>query len=315
MVMMINSSVSERKTYAKRSSRGTEHLKDYIVQGDFRAEEHAAWNQYVERHILFCDEMKDRIVPEYFGGMFMMDIDSSRIPSLEQLNRPLAPLGWTAVWVDGYLSPKVYAGFLARRIFPIGRNMRSPELLDYSPIPDLIHDIFGHLPMLFVAECRHYMERAAQAMLMATESPLDHEYYAANRALGNLCSQGCSAEELRAAEAKVQQIHQQLMLSPSEVTHLSRIFLWSLEFGLIGTQNDFQIMGAGLLSSHREGQFVYSGSAELHNYSLDVIRHDIQFADVQTRYFIAPSCDRMVEVLDAYRRQMTLGLPRYHQSA
>ncbi|HZR34012.1 MAG TPA: hypothetical protein VFA75_01470, partial [Nevskia sp.] len=64
------------------------------------------------------------------------------------------------------------------------------------------------------------------------------------------------------------------------------------------------VVGAGLLSSPREFRAAIDESAELVPYSLDVIHHDIEFSDLQHRYFLSRDFDHMEEVLALYESGM-----------
>jgi phenylalanine-4-hydroxylase len=78
------------------------------------------------------------------------------------------------------------------------------------------------------------------------------------------------------------------------------MYLWSIEFGLMGRADDFKLYGAGLLSSPAESRLVASGKAQVVPYSLDVIQHDIHFSDPQARYFVASGYEALHEELTRY---------------
>jgi len=70
------------------------------------------------------------------------------IPDLARVNRLLEPrTGWNATPVSGFLPPDAFFEMLAARRFPTTTWLRDRESLEYTPAPDIFHDVFGHVPM------------------------------------------------------------------------------------------------------------------------------------------------------------------------
>jgi phenylalanine-4-hydroxylase len=165
----------------------------------------------------------------------------------------------------------------------------------------MAHDLFGHIPMLISMEHQQFLRRLARSIAVAKANRWDADLYEANRALAGLrCQGGGSAGELRAAEERVAMAQECLKKDPSPLTELSRMYLWSIEFGLMGEPSDFQIYGAGLLSSATELELVCAGRPVLIPYSIDVVDHDICFSDPQARYFVARNYTDLHDVLTRY---------------
>src|SRR5262245_47437941 len=84
----------------------------------------------------------------FLRGLDALKIDLSQIPHLEDVNQFLAPLsGFRCRPVAGYVPSYLFFDCLRRREFPTTITIRSPDLLDYLPEPDIFHDIGGHVPM------------------------------------------------------------------------------------------------------------------------------------------------------------------------
>jgi phenylalanine-4-hydroxylase len=187
----------------------------------------------------------------------------------------------------------------------VSRAIRRAEHTDYAPAPDLVHDILGHLPMLFSAEHGEFHRRLADVMSNAIPSALDAELYAANLRTSALKTDPSSSiREIRNAEKALHDVHDALRVEASELTHLARMYLWSIEFGLVESPNGRWIHGAALLSSPREFKAACSDATEIHPYSVDVIHHDIEFSDLQKRYFGARDFDQLQDVLTLYESGM-----------
>ena len=57
--------------------------------------------------------------------------------------------GWQIVAVPGLVPDDVFFTHLANRRFPVTVWLRKPEEFDYIVEPDVFHDFFGHVPLLF----------------------------------------------------------------------------------------------------------------------------------------------------------------------
>ena len=60
------------------------------------------------------------------------------------------------------------------------------------------------------------------------------------------------------------------------------MYLWSIEFGLMGNPSAFWVYGAALLSSPTEFRAVCEAPSRVRPYSLEVIDHDIADEAIET---------------------------------
>jgi phenylalanine-4-hydroxylase len=231
-------------------------------------------------------------------GLKRLQLDATDIPTEKHINQRLAPTGWSVVFVDGYLPAKVYVELILTRSFPVARDIRSLRHLDLSPVPDLVHDVLGHLPMLFSEQYRLYLLSVCSLMRRTIPESLDDDVYVINRQISKLKSmEEEDSERVSALERRLSEMRLVLETRPSKAVLLERIFLWSIEFGLFGTIQNHQIYGAGLLSSPREIEAVSKGTAPIHRYTHDVVRHDICFTGAQSQFFVASGYQELHDVL------------------
>ncbi len=280
-------------------------LHKYVVaqrHADYTAEEHQVWGTLVDLCAQSTRNFASRIYQPHLDGLELLRLDRSQIPAVAWINTKLAEIGWMTACVDGYLPTRIYAALLSHRVFPISRDIRHPKHIAFSPTPDLVHDIFGHLPLLFSERHREYLCELGQVMCGARENTLDGSLHVAYRRMGALKSNPDSPADLvLAAEAEAARVQHQLNDTPSAMTELSRIFLWSVEFGLIGTPDDYRVQGAGLLSSLGETAALFVPGVNVQPYSLAVARRNIHFSDFQSEYYVFRDYDELTRVLDEYR--------------
>lgn len=265
---------------------------------------HDVWREVLRRNAELIREHSSRMHPGYVAGRRSLAL-TGRIPRVEELNQSLSRTGWRIVPVDGYIPTAIYAGLMARNIFPVSRVIRRPEHVDFAPAPDMVHDILGHLPLLFSEEYRRYLQRLASVMTRAVPNELDQEFYEAVRDMADLKSDPeTPGAALALAEARMTRVNLELVCQASEVTHLRRIYVWSIEFGLLGTPDDFSVHGAALLSSPTEFRRVCASQAKFLPYSRSVAREENSFSELLAHYFVAQGFSQYLEVLAEFAAGM-----------
>jgi len=128
-----------------------------IDQGwsDYRGADHALWRRLYERQAKL---MPDYACREFIDSLKAMHI-ANGIPNLDAVSRQLVrATGWRLVAVPGLVPNDVFFAHLARRQFPVTNWIRKPEEIDYLVEPDIFHDFFGHVPLLFNPIFADYMQ-------------------------------------------------------------------------------------------------------------------------------------------------------------
>jgi phenylalanine-4-hydroxylase len=120
----------------------------YMIQQDYGAyteEQHAVWSELVGRVL---PELQRHAAREYLEGFEVIGLRRDRLPNLSEITRRLAPrTGWSSTPVSGFLPGPAFFEMLASRLFPTTTWLRSRESIEYTPEPDIFHDVFGHVPM------------------------------------------------------------------------------------------------------------------------------------------------------------------------
>jgi phenylalanine-4-hydroxylase len=112
----------------------------------YTAEEHALYRRLFAR--------QSKLVPRYACPEWIeaiADLDAAReIPKFDHVSRRLKKqTGWEIVAVPGLIPDEAFFTHLANRRFPVTVWLRRPEEFDYIVEPDVFHDFFGHVPLLF----------------------------------------------------------------------------------------------------------------------------------------------------------------------
>lgn len=92
-----------------------------------------------------------------------------QIPQFDAISeRLLKATGWQLVAVPGLIPEEAFFGLLAARKFPVTDWIRKPEEFDYVVEPDVFHDLFGHVPLLFNPVFADYMQAYGAGGLKAS---------------------------------------------------------------------------------------------------------------------------------------------------
>jgi phenylalanine-4-hydroxylase len=181
-----------------------DHTVDQEWEG-YSAGEHDLWRRLYARQAAL---IPDYACDEFSGTLKTLDFGEG-IPRFDAINAKLGPAtNWQLVAVPGLVPDLTFFDHLANRRFPVTVWLRDPDEFDYIVEPDIFHDFFGHVPMLFNPVFANYIQAYGKG--------------------------GVKAHELDAIEM------------------LSRLYWYTVEFGLIDTPRGLRTYGAGILSSGGE---------------------------------------------------------------
>jgi phenylalanine-4-hydroxylase len=112
----------------------------------YTAEEHALWRRLYARQSVLAPRYA---CPEYLEALARLDCGEG-VPRFDRVSRALRQAtGWEIVAVPGLIPDREFFAHLAARRFPVTVWLRRPEEVDYIEEPDVFHDFYGHVPLLF----------------------------------------------------------------------------------------------------------------------------------------------------------------------
>ena len=155
----------------------------------YTAEDHEVWSLMFTKRM---EQLWEYGSDVFLSGSKVIRLRPDRVPDLREVNAGLAPnTGWSSHGVPGYLPAKSFFAFLAQRQFPTTITVRPKSSLDYLPEPDIIHDVFGHVPLhadpvfadflqtygkaALFTKSDHHTERLARLFWFTVEFGLIHE--------------------------------------------------------------------------------------------------------------------------------------------
>lgn len=141
---------------------------DKISYPDYPDSDHKIWKFLYERQMEF---LPGRVCNEYLTGVQRLNFTSEKIPALKDLSSVFKmTTGWTIARVPGLIDVDDFFALLKRKVFPSTDYIRGKNELDYTPAPDLFHDMFGHMPLLTDPDFAYFYQKFGEAALHAKGS-------------------------------------------------------------------------------------------------------------------------------------------------
>jgi len=141
---------------------------DYTCEQDWQrytAGEHDLYRRLYERQAaqlpgLACNEFIEAV--QHLGA-------PNEIPRFDALSEKLyRATRWEVVAVPGLIPEEAFFALLAARKFPVTEWLRRLEEFEYIVEPDVFHDLFGHVPLLFNPMFADYMQAYGAGGLKAS---------------------------------------------------------------------------------------------------------------------------------------------------
>jgi len=213
-------------TYVKVDSLSIDQVKTPT----YTEVEHLTWQKLIKKQSKLCPE---RACREFLEGLEKLELPKDQIPTLQSVSSKIKKqTGWELIRVDGLVHPKDFFELLSQKKFPSTDFIREQKDIDYTPSPDMFHDLFGHCPLLTNEEFTHFFQNFGHIGVQAyNHYPEDHP------------------------------IHDSIQ----------RLYWFSVEFGLIKRGNDIKAYGAGTISSPEEIQFALSNKCQRNPFKTEVV--------------------------------------------
>jgi phenylalanine-4-hydroxylase len=141
---------------------------DYTCEqrwADYTALDHALYRRLHERQSRQLDGLA---CDEFIAALSRLG-EPTQIPRFDAVSERLyKATRWEIVAVPGLIPEQAFFGLLAQRKFPVTEWIRKAEEFDYVVEPDVFHDLYGHVPLLFNPVFADYMQAYGAGGLKAS---------------------------------------------------------------------------------------------------------------------------------------------------
>ena len=131
----------------------------------YSAQDHDLYRRLYQRQ---AAQLEGLACDEFINALSQLGAPD-QIPHFDALSEKLhRATGWVIEAVPGLSPEEAFFALLAARKFPVTNWIRKPEEFDYVVEPDVFHDLFGHVPLLFNPVFADYMQAYGQGGLKAS---------------------------------------------------------------------------------------------------------------------------------------------------
>lgn len=139
------------------------------AQRTFTYEENETWKTILTQHSQTRDE---QIIDLFKKGVEILGIVPEHIPDLNEINDKLKSLtGFSGILVEGLEDGNTFYAMLAQKQFPIGNFIRDKKDLSYTPAPDIVHDLYGHIPFFTDPDYSNFCQRFGELACEFLQEP------------------------------------------------------------------------------------------------------------------------------------------------
>lgn len=281
------------------------HLQQFISKQYYQQYtpiNHAVWRFVMRQNHYY---LKNIAHSAYVNGLKNSGINIESIPKVEEMNESLAKVGWGAVTIDGLIPGAAFYGFLQNGLLPIATEIRKIENIAYTPAPDIIHEAAGHAPILLDKSYREFVRKIGEMGAKALSSKEKLDVFKAVRNLTIVAEDPQSTpEQVKEAENLVAEARKKVK-GLTEADKVSRLFWWTVEYGLIGELDNPKIYGAGLLSSVGESQSCLAPEVRKIPFSVEeCINTPYDVTKPQPQLFVCKNFEELVAKIDDFAGTM-----------
>jgi phenylalanine-4-hydroxylase len=168
---MMNKNLKQALNTGDIAAADLDQAQEYTLETQeikFTEEQHAIWaDLYAGLHRSY---LLEHLCQPFHSGLALLQLDPHRIPTVAHLNERIQPrTGWRIErTVVRYTPADDWYKKFAQRIFLITDYLRSRQEMEFTPEPDMFHDIVGHLPYLTQPFYARLEDKFAPAYLKAT---------------------------------------------------------------------------------------------------------------------------------------------------
>lgn len=224
---------------------------------DYTPAEHAIWRNVSERLV---QAHQLRACQIYLEGKRLLQIETRFMPQLGDLDRVMrSHHDFGLCPAEGLLDVRTFFEYLKLRQMPCTQFLRHHKVPEFTPEPDAVHDVIGHVPCLMNKPYTDVVQKIGQGVLASTNQ--------------------------------------------QQLDAWTRLYWFTVEFGLIREGSATKVFGAGLLSSLEEIEYCLSDAVTRRPFILDeVIATSYDPSFKQDVVFVIPSLAELsadVELLRA----------------
>jgi monomeric phenylalanine-4-hydroxylase len=142
-----------------------------ITDVDYTEEEQGIWRHVASK----LEELHQKHAsPFYLRAKKDLGITNDRIPQLSAMSRRLTETtGFRLAPIEGLVDTRAFLSWLSYRVMLSTQYIRHTSRPDYTPEPDIVHEIIGHQPMFTNPAFADYSQFVGHGARRATDKQIE----------------------------------------------------------------------------------------------------------------------------------------------
>jgi phenylalanine-4-hydroxylase len=152
---------------ARRYREDPDHIIPHV---DYTAEETAIWRHVYDQ---LAETQQRRACSLYLESRQTLGISRDLIPQLRDLDRKLrAVSNFRLAPIEGLVETRAFLSWLGKRTMLCTQYLRHHSRPDYTPEPDIVHEIIGHIPNFTNPDFADYSQFIGKGAVIASDEQL-----------------------------------------------------------------------------------------------------------------------------------------------
>ena len=161
---------ARRNFIARLAKQYREDPQHVIPDVDYMPQETAIW-RHVYDHLE--ETHRRRACSLYLESKRRLGISRDQIPQLRDLEKQLKAINFQLAPIEGLVETRAFLSWLGKRTMLCTQYLRHHSRPDYTPEPDIVHEIIGHIPNLTNPDFADYSQSIGKGAVIASDKQLE----------------------------------------------------------------------------------------------------------------------------------------------
>src|SRR5262249_30879954 len=109
----------------------------------------------------------------YLESKRELGISRDQIPQLHDLEKQLKAINFHLAPIEGLVETRAFLSWLGKRTMLCTQYLRHRSRPDYTPEPDIVHEIIGHIPSFTNPDFADYSQSIGKGAVVASDKQLE----------------------------------------------------------------------------------------------------------------------------------------------
>jgi len=161
---------ARRNFIARLAKQYREDPQHIIPDVDYTPQERAIWRRVYDQ---LEETQRRRASSLYLESKRKLGISRDQIPQLRDLDKQLKEVNFRLAPIEGLVETRAFLSWLGKRTMLCTQYLRHHSRPDYTPEPDIVHEIIGHIPNFTNPDFADYSQSIGKGAVIASDEQLE----------------------------------------------------------------------------------------------------------------------------------------------